>query len=91
MLGQLQLILRRGIEHPAQLADSIKEFLRVFDSLAEDTILVGDPRWEALERLAYELRYYAPEEMPATPCWMTSKRSSRFKEPSKDYPDRSPR
>jgi hypothetical protein len=64
MLAKLLLILRRGAESPPQLADSIKEFLITYDSVPDETIASGGAPWQALERLAYELRYYAPDEAP---------------------------
>jgi hypothetical protein len=62
MLADLQLILRRGVDDPAQLGESIRRFLTAYDSVPDEMIASGDASWDALERLAYELRYYAPDE-----------------------------
>ncbi len=62
MLGELVSILRRGSENPDQLGSAIKQFLAAYDSVPYTTIEAGGVPWETVERLAYELRYYAPGE-----------------------------
>ncbi len=62
MLANLHRLLQYGAEHPSELASSIKQFLLAYDSVPDETIASGGASWRTLERLAYELRYYAPND-----------------------------
>ena len=64
VLAELKLILQRAVSEPGQLSTTISEFLLTYDSVPDKRIALGGAQWRSLERLAYELRYYAPEETP---------------------------
>ena len=64
MLAELVTILRQGTSNPDELGGTIKQFLVAFDSVPDATIKTGGAPWQTLERLAYELRFYAPHEEP---------------------------
>jgi hypothetical protein len=44
------------------LSATIRQFLAAYDSVPDATIRAGGAAWQTIERLAYELRYYSPNE-----------------------------
>jgi hypothetical protein len=62
MLTQLHQVLRPALGDPSRLRRCIAAFLTLFDSIPDDHFVRNEPGWRAIEDLAYELRYYAPEE-----------------------------
>jgi hypothetical protein len=58
---RLRLILKAGIDEPAELAQTIRRFLTAYDALP-DEVDAQAGAWSVLHDAAYELRYYAPDD-----------------------------
>ena len=62
-LTHLCSLLRIALRDPSRLRSSVARFLEAFDALPDGTDAHPDASWAALRDAAYDLRYYAPDEV----------------------------